>query len=113
VKVTPALWTSGPLVPVTVTGYLPGIVELQDMVAVPAPVRVDGLMTVQLKPEGSGESSSVTVPAKPSSEVTVIVRVSVEVPSEGAARTIPEFVVDTGNDAASVKSWIVYVTPAE
>jgi hypothetical protein len=78
------------------------------MVAVPEPGRVAGFITEHVKP-GGRKSANVTVPAKPSSEVTVTVRTSVVVPSAGAARTTAEFNVETGNVAAIVKSWTVYM----
>ncbi len=53
VIVVVAVWLVGPLEAVAVTLYVPGIVDLQDKLAVPRPVTVLGLIGLQFKPEGT------------------------------------------------------------
>ena len=71
-NVAVAVWTSDPLVPVTVRVNVPAVVELHDTVAVPEPVTVPGVMAPQVNPAGT-VSVSVTTPAKPLTAVIVIV----------------------------------------
>ena len=71
-NVAVAVWTSDPLVPVTVKVKVPAVVELQDTVAVPEPVTVPGVIAPHVRPAGT-VSVSVTTPAKPFTAVTVIV----------------------------------------
>jgi hypothetical protein len=87
---------------VTVTVYEPAEPE-QDRVEVPEPVTLVG-DSVHVRPVlGETLDVSETVPAKPSSAVTVIV----DVPAT------PAFTVTLVVLALIVKSWIVYVTVAE
>jgi len=71
-KVAVAVWTSEPLVPLTVRVNVPAVVELHDTVAVPEPVTVPGVIAPQVNPAGT-VSVSVTTPAKPLTAVIVIV----------------------------------------
>ena len=81
-KLTVAEWDRVPLAPVTVTVYDPAD-PLQESVEVPEPVTLVGAR-VQVKPVvGLMLEVRLTVPANPSSEVTVMV----EVPEE-PARTV-------------------------
>jgi hypothetical protein len=73
-KVVVAVWTRVPLVPVTVKAYVPATVALQDMVAVPDPVIVPGVIAAHVSPVGV--SVNVTVPVKPFTAETVIVEVA-------------------------------------
>jgi hypothetical protein len=84
VKVTVAVCDSAPLVPVTVTVYAPALPE-QDSVEVPEVPRVTLVgVRVHVRPvAGETVAVSETVPAKPWSEVTVIV----EIP-DAPARTV-------------------------
>lgn len=75
--------------------------ELQDTVAVPEPVTLDGVIAPQVKPVGT-VSVRETTPLKPFSAVIVIVEVA-EVPTVTAAGVV----------AAIVKSWKVKVTDVE
>jgi hypothetical protein len=72
VIVVVALWLAGPLEAVTVTVYVPGIVDLQDKLAVPGPVTVLGLIGLQFKPEGT-VSVKTTVSVNPLTAPIVIV----------------------------------------
>jgi hypothetical protein len=81
-NVAPVVWLSGPPlhVPMIVTGYVFGVVELQESVAVlPEAERgtVAGLIALQVSPLGRGVSASETVPVSPLIAVTVIVEVEV------------------------------------
>jgi hypothetical protein len=91
-NVAVAVWTSAPLVPVTVRVYVPATIALQETVAVPEPVTVPGVIAPQVSPAGT-VSVSVTTPAKPFTAVTVIVDTA-DWPTLTAA----------GEDAATVKS---------
>ena len=71
-NVAVAVWTSDPLVPVTVRLNVPAVVELHDTVAVPEPVTVPGVIAPQVSPAGT-VSVSVTTPANPLTAVIVIV----------------------------------------
>ena len=71
---------------------LPAAVELQETVAVPAPVTVLGVIAVQTRPAGT-VSVRVTTPEKPLTAVIVIVELA-DWPTLTAA----------GEDAAKVKS---------
>ncbi len=51
---------------------MPAVFELHDIVAVPEPVRLLGVIAPQLSPEGTA-SERLTVPAKPFCAVTVMV----------------------------------------
>jgi len=74
---------SVPLVPVTVTLNAPAVVDLQDRVAVPEPVTLEG---VAEQTSGAGAVVvSATVPENPLRPVTVIVEDAVVAPSAGAA----------------------------
>ncbi len=63
------------LVPVTVRVKVPAVVELQETVAVPEPVILDGVMAPHVRPAG-GVSVRLTTPAKPFNAVIVIVDVA-------------------------------------
>ena len=71
-KVAVAVWTSDPLVPVTVRVKVPAVVELQETVAVPEPVTVPGVIAPHVNPAGT-VSVRVTTPAKPLTAAIVIV----------------------------------------
>ena len=71
-NVAVAVWTSDPLVPVTVRVKVPAVVELQETVAVPEPVTVPGVIAPHVNPAGT-VSVRVTTPAKPLTAVIVIV----------------------------------------
>ena len=72
VKLTIAECISGPLVPITVSAYVPPILALHDTVAVPEPVKLPGLMVAHVNP-GGVLSVRMTVPENPFCEATVIV----------------------------------------
>src|SRR5438874_12031564 len=99
-NVAVAVWTSDPLVPVTVRVKVPAAVALHDTVAVPEPVTVPGVIAPQVRPAGT-VSVRVTTPAKPFTAVIVIVEVA-----EEPAGT------DAGDVAAMVKSRKVKVAVA-
>ena len=104
VKVTAAECDSVPLVPVTVTVYVPAL-PVHDSVEVPEVPRVTLVgVRVQARPV-AGETAAVklTVPVKPWTEPTVIV----EVPEA------PASTVTLVGLAVTVKSWTVKVTVAE
>jgi len=102
VKVTDAECERLPLVPVTVTVYLP-VVPLHERVEVPEPVTLVGVR-VQVRPvDGATPAVRLMMPLKPCNAVTVIV----EVP-ETPARTVTEV-----GPAEMVKSCTVTVTVAE
>lgn len=63
------------LVPVIDRMYDPATVELQDTVAVPEPVTLLGEMALHVNPDGT-VSVKDTSPAKPPTEVTVMVEVA-------------------------------------
>ena len=67
--------TSVPLVPVTVSEYVPAVVDWQDTVAVPEPVTLVGEIAPQVRPLGT-VSVRLTVPVNPLIAVTVIVEVA-------------------------------------
>ena len=71
-NVAVAVWTSDPLVPVTVRVKVPAVVELQETVAVPEPVTVPGVIAPHVNPAGT-VSVRVTTPAKPLTAAIVIV----------------------------------------
>ncbi len=81
--------------------YVAATVELQETVAVPDPVTLNGEIAPQLRLAGT-VSVRLTTPAKPFTAVTVIVELA-ETPALTAA----------GEDAAIVKSWTVNVAVAE
>ncbi len=68
VTVTVAEWTNEPLVPVTVTVYVPEVVEETERTDVPDPpeerATLAGLSDV-VRPGGEAEAVSDTMPAKP------------------------------------------------
>lgn len=74
VKVTVAEWDSVPLVPVTVTVYVPTGPE-QDRVEVPDPPVILVGLRVHVRPAGDTVDVKATVPVKPLSGATVIVDV--------------------------------------
>jgi len=91
VKVTgPPVWDSSPLEPVTETGKVPVVVNVQDRVLVPEPGTVGGLSVHAVL-----LADRLTVPEKPLRPVTV----TVEVPGEFTFK-----VTDVGL-ALIVKSW--------
>jgi hypothetical protein len=90
-----------PLVVLIVNVYTFGLFELQDIVAVPELLILEGEMDPHVSPEG-GLSVIVMVPEKPLSGVKVIVDVEEE-PGATAA----------GEDAVTVKSWNLNVAPVE
>lgn len=100
VKVAVAEWDSVPLVPVTVTTNVLGVVALHVKVAVPDPVTLVGVIAPQVRPVGT-VSVRLTVPANPFSAVMVIVD------------TRDWFGLPEGDVAAMVKSWTVKVAVAE
>jgi hypothetical protein len=61
---------SVPLVPVTVTAYVPEVVALHDRVAVPEFVMLAGVIAPQVKPDGT-VSARLTVPVNPLIAATV------------------------------------------
>ena len=79
---------------------MPAVAELQDRVAVPAPVRLAGVIAPQVRPAGT-VSVRATMPANPFTAVTVIVETAEE----------PAFTA-TGDVAAIVKSTKVNVAVA-
>ncbi len=86
------------------TVNIPAVEELQDRVAVAGEggrVTLAGLIAVHVRPVGRGVSDRETVPAKPFTEVTVIVEVADEPVGTGA-----------GEVAATVKSAKVKVAVA-
>ncbi len=86
------------------TVKVPAVVELHDSVAVAGEggkVTLAGLIAVQVRPAGNGVSDKATVPAKPLTEVTVIVETA-----EAPAFTAP------GEVAVMVKSTKVKVAVA-
>jgi hypothetical protein len=62
-------------VPLTVSDRIPAVVDEQEMVAVPEPVTVAGVMAPQVRPAG-GVSVRVTTPVKPFTAVIVMVEVA-------------------------------------
>jgi len=72
VTVTVVEWESVPLVPVTVTVYVPGVELEQFSVEVPEPVTLVGL-NVHVSPVGDTVEARETIPLNPLSAVTVIV----------------------------------------
>lgn len=74
VTVTVAEWDSVPLVPVTITVNVLGVLPLQLSVDVPEPVRLVGL-SVHVKPAGETVAVSETIPLNPLSAVTEMVEV--------------------------------------
>jgi hypothetical protein len=64
-----------PLVPITVSVYVPPAFALQETVAVPDPVKVVGLIVPHVSPDGT-LSVRETVPVKPFSDVIVMVEVA-------------------------------------
>jgi len=77
VNVVVAVWLVGPFEAATVTLYVPGIVDLQDNLAVPWPATVLGLIGLQVKPEGT-MSVNATVSVNPLTAPIVIVDVANE-----------------------------------
>ena len=61
--------------PVTVSDRIPAVVDEQEMVAVPEPVTVPGVMAPQVRPAG-GVSVRVTTLLKPFTAVIVMVEVA-------------------------------------
>src|SRR5260370_19574392 len=94
----PVVWDRGPLVPVTVTVYVPAATALRLSVEVPEPVTLVGLR-VAVKPV-DGLAVSATTPLNPLRPVTVIV--SVVVP--------PAFTARLDEAAGVLKYFIVAVT---
>ena len=93
-KVAVAEWDSAPLVPVTVTVYIPAMPE-HERVDVPEPVALGGVR-VQVSPiVGLMLDAMFTIPLKPLRAVTVIV----EVPET------PALTVTVVGFAEMVKSW--------
>lgn len=74
-NVAVAVRTRDPLVPVTVAMKDPGVVALQETVALPEPVIVFGVIELHVRLEGTA-SVRVTVPVKPFCAVTVIVELA-------------------------------------
>lgn len=100
-NVAVAVRTSEPLVPVTVSTYVPATVAEQETVAVPEPVTLVGLIVPQVRPAGT-VSVRDTTPENPLRAVTVIVEVA-DWPASTAA----------GELAATVKSTKLNVALAE
>lgn len=99
---TVAEWDSVPLVPETVTVYVPAT-PLQESVEVPEPVTLVGVR-VQVRPvAGLMLEVRLTTPLNPWRAVTVMV----EVPAT------PALTVTAVGAAVTVKSWTAYVTVAE
>ena len=73
---TVVVWVFPPPAAVIVTVYVPGVSELQEIVAVPEPVRLPGLIPLHVRPVGIGSTVSVTVPPNPLLELTAIVDVA-------------------------------------
>jgi len=64
VNVAVVLWIMPPLVPVRVRAYVDAVEELHDMVAVPEPVKLLGVIAPQVSPAGT-LSVRDTVPVNP------------------------------------------------
>jgi hypothetical protein len=76
-KLTFVVWVRVPSVPVTVTGYVPGVTDpvvVNVSVEVPVPVTLDGLNPA-LTPDGNPLAPSPTVPLYPFTAVTFTVYV--------------------------------------
>jgi len=93
-----ALCLIPPEVPVMVTSYALGTIEVQESVAWPEPFEIlAGLIPVHTRSFGTGRLERVTVPVKPSKGFTMMVDVAGVVPS---ASTV------IGEDASREKSGI-------
>ncbi len=102
--VTVAVWTSEPLVPVTVTVKVVAVLEEHDRVDVcEAPRTMLVGDRVHVRPAGETEDVRATVPVKPFTGATVIVEVALA-PTTG---------VTLVGLAATVKSWTMKVTGAD
>jgi hypothetical protein len=73
------LCESPPLVPVTVTEYVPGVELETERVDVPEPPLIDAGLTERVSPE-TGATLRATVPEKPLTGLTVMVEVLVDPP---------------------------------
>jgi len=82
------------LVPVIDSVKVPGAAELQETVALPAPVTLEGVMAPHVRPEGT-VSVSVTVPLNPFEAVTVIVE-DADAPALTAAGEVAAIVKSGG-----------------
>src|SRR6266516_3529802 len=85
-------WESEPSVPLITIVYVPAAVAVQDIVAVPEPVKLEGVSAPQANPAGD-EPVSETVPAKWFNDVTPTVEVA-ETPTS----------IETGDEMETVKS---------
>lgn len=63
-NVATVVWTRDPLVPVTARRYVPATFELHEMLAVPDPMTLLGVMALHVRP-GGGTSVNVMVPVNP------------------------------------------------
>jgi hypothetical protein len=102
-----------PLVPVTVTAKSPGEEAVQDKVAVAGEGGKTTLAgNVQARPAGvEVDTENITVPAKPLTEVTVIVEVPEEPASISAGVTTPAAMLKSGTApavtvTATVIAWV-------
>lgn len=94
------LWESDPLVPVTMTVKVPVVVDEQESVAVPEPVKLLGVIAPHVSPTGT-VSVSATTPENPLTPVKVIVDVAL-------APTVADAAL-----AVIVKSWKLNVAVVE
>jgi len=94
------------LVPVIDSVKVPAVVELQDTVAVPDPVTLLGAIAPQVNPVGT-VSVKETTPAKPPTDVTVIVD-EAELPALTAAGEVADIVKSCGavNVNVAVAEWL-------
>ena len=86
------MWESEPAVPLNTIVYVPAAVAVQDIVAVPEPVKLEGVSAPQANPSGD-EPVSETVPAKWFNDVTLTVEMT-ETPTS----------TETGDETETVKS---------
>lgn len=98
-----AVWTNDPLVPVTVTVYVPSVADEQESVEVwLAPRVMLAGVNVHVKPAGETDDVRATVPVKPFTGATVMVEVA----------AVPLVVETLVGLAVTVKSCTVKVTVA-
>ena len=86
--------------------YGPAIDEWQLRVAVPWPDTEAEEMLAQISPAGNGESSSVTVPWNPLTDVTVMVDAAVAVPSALTDDGVLAAIVKSVNANVTVVWWV-------
>jgi len=103
VTVTVAVWVSVPLVPVTVTVYVPADPEQDSVEVWETPRTILVGLKVHVNPAGETTDVSATVPVKPFTGATVIVEVA----------AAPARAVTLVGLAVTVKSLMLTVTVAE